>query len=162
MKNELYADLADVMSILADLEQTRDCARLIISKEYSSVMRIQRALYESALISYRRAFNGASTRLPDKNRKKVWRFTSQHHQIARDGLTSDHEKLIAIANQCVAHRASADARKIEVPKTEGKPIIITKYTEHLHLIPSLEIITERYCNLIFDQIMPGILMNIEK
>ena len=161
VNSELHANLADVMSILADLEQARDCAKLINYKEYSAVMRVQRALYESALISYRRAFNNASTRLPSETRKKVWRFTEAHHLTAREGLTSDHKKLISIADQSIAHRASADARRIEIPKKEGAPLLITKYTEQLHLIKSLEKLAERYCKLIIEKIIPEMVLKIK-
>ena len=90
-------NLADMMAILADFEQSHDCCVLLICEKYDDKMRIKRALYESALISFRRALISGSTRLPEFGNSR-WKFKSDHHKEAVGNLNKEKEEILEISN----------------------------------------------------------------
>lgn len=146
-------DLADMMAILADLEQSNACAVIILQGRFKDDMRVRRALYESALISYRRAINNGSTRLPEYG-LKLWKFPLKINMKAIAGLESEASEIKIVADKCIAHRANADARRVEFP-SDGSSIVRTKYKERLDLMPPLQIITERYINSLQCELIPS-------
>jgi hypothetical protein len=107
-------DLADMMAILADLEQSNACVDIILQGRFKDDMRVRRALYESALISFRRAINGGSTRWPEHG-LKLWKFPLEINMKAIAGLESEASEIKIVVDKCIAHRANADARRVEFP-----------------------------------------------
>ncbi len=147
--------LADMMAILADLEQSYACADILMQGQFKKNMRVRRALYESALISYRRAIVNGSARLPEHG-SKLWKFPSKIKTQAISGLESEANEIKSVADKCIAHRANADARRVEFPHEEGT-IVQTRYRERLDLMPALRTITKRYIDTLQKQLIPSTL-----
>jgi hypothetical protein len=152
--------LADMMAILADLEQSHDCADILLHGQFNANMRVRRALYESALISYRRAIFNSSTRLPEYG-SKLWKFPQNIKIRVISGLESEADQIKIIADKCIAHRANADARRVEFP-IKGGDIVKTVYYERLELIPALHEITKRYIYALKNQLIPSTLILSDK
>lgn len=144
--------LADMMAILADLEQSNSCANIILQGRFKEDMRVRRSLYESALISYRRAINSGSTRLPELG-SKLWKFPPKIYIRAICGLENEAHDIKIVADKCIAHRANADARRVEFPH-DGSCIVRTIYKERLDLMPALQTITNRYINFLQCELIP--------
>lgn len=147
--------LADMLAILADIEQAKGACEIYLSGKFDDNMRVKRALYESALISYRRALANGSTRLPFFG-KKMWKFTKEQKLKINRGYKKEVEEIFDVANKCVAHRANKEARVISFPKEEGTGefTIMAKYKERVDLIRALQVITERYWNLLLHELIP--------
>lgn len=145
--------LADLMAILADLEQSNACADILLQGRFKDDMRVRRALYESALISYRRAFKNGSTRLPEIG-AKLWKFPHNIKKMAISGYECEANEIDIVADKCIAHRANADARRVEFPG-DGSAIVQTKYKERLDLMPALKKITKRYVDSLLCDLIPG-------
>jgi hypothetical protein len=149
------ANVADMMAILADLQHSNDCAKIIGTGKYHEVMRIKRALYESAIISYRRALGGdAKPRLNSTN-KGVWQFTLEQKNAAKAGVEIEEAEIFKIANKIVAHRACKEAREVIFPVNSDIKIQ-TKYKERLELMPALIQITDYYITILL-RLIPEIL-----
>jgi hypothetical protein len=146
-------DLADMVAILADLDQSNACADIILQGRFKEDMRVRRALYESALISYRRAINSGSTRLPEHG-SKLWKFPQNIIMKAISGLETEANDIKIVADKCIAHRANADARRVEFP-CDGSSIVRTIYKERLDLMPALQTITKRYINSLQCELIPS-------
>ena len=142
-------NVADMMAILSDMEQSNACCHLILNGEFNNRMRVKRALYESALISYRRALANGSTRIPSFG-NKVWKFDKVHNQIALNGVEKEGKEIFELSNKCIAHRANEEARKVTLPSEDGTgtEVIKTSYIEKLDLIIALNTITKRYIDLL--------------
>ena len=70
------------------------------------------------------------------------------------GLESEASEIKIVADKCIAHRANADARRVEYP-SDGSSIVRTKYKERLDLMPALQIITKRYINSLQCELIPS-------
>ncbi len=149
-------NIADMMAILADFEQSHDCCKILLEGSYNDKIRIRRALYESAFISFRRALKNGSTRRPEFG-SGLWKFEAENHKEAINGLNVEKDEILKIADKCVAHRAMEEARKVEFPKDEGtgEEIAKTIYIERLDLIPHLRDITKGYIDLLQKRLIPN-------
>lgn len=152
---EHKGNIADMMAILADFEQSHDCCKIILEGTYNEKMRIKRALYESALISFRRALKNGSTRRPEFG-NSLWKFEDENHIEAVNGMNDEKAELLKIADKCVAHRAMEEARVVEFPNDEGTGdhIVKTRYRERIDLIPNLRDITKGYIDLLQKKLIP--------
>ncbi|CAN1577133.1 hypothetical protein MCERE19_04081 [Spirosomataceae bacterium] len=148
-------NIADMMAILADFEQSHDCCKIILEGTYNENMRIKRALYESALISFRRALKNGSTRRPEFG-NSLWKFETENHTEAVNGMNDEKVELLKIADKCVAHRAVEEARVVEFPDDEGTgdEIVKTRYRERIDLLPNLRDITKGYIDLLQVKLIP--------
>ena len=154
-KMEHKRNIADMMAILADFEQSHDCCKILLEGSYNDKMRLRRALYESAFISFRRALKNGSTRRPEFG-NSLWKFEADNHKEAINGLNDEKDEILKIADKCIAHRAMEEARKVEFPKDEGtgEKIARTRYRERLDLIPHLRDITKGYIDLLLKKLIP--------
>ena len=153
-------NIADMMAILADFEQSHDCCKILLEGSYNDKMRIKRALYESALISFRRGLKNGSTRRPDFG-NNLWKFSNEDHEKAVNGLLKIKNELLELSDKCIAHRAMEEARRVEFPKDEGtgEHIVQTRYTERIDLIPYLQKITKGYIDLLQKVLIPQELLS---
>lgn len=108
-EGELPSQLADLRSLEADFTFARNCAAAYLN---SSMLRgadeagmevIRQALWKSAVISYRRGFNGGKAHLvPQARRLKVpdhWKKLLNAEQLAA------HDELLHLADKHIAHQA---------------------------------------------------------
>ena len=144
-----------MMAILADFEQSHDCCKIILEGTYNKNIRIKRALYESALISFRRALTSSSTRRPEFG-NSLWKFEAENHTEAVNGMNDAKVELLKIADKCVAHRSNKEARVVEFPDDEGTgdEIVKTTYRERIDLLPNLRNITKGYIDLLQKKLIP--------
>ena len=95
--------LADVVSLMGDIQFARDCAATYLQTSPASEL-IRRALWTASCIAYRRVFTTGKGHLsPQTPRMKP-------NENFTNVLTSDqlavHNEVLAIANKHVAHRVS--------------------------------------------------------
>ena len=156
-------NLADMCAILADLEQSRDCCEILISGTYKDSMRVRRALYESAFISFRRALINGSTRRPEFG-NAMWGFNKQDHIEVTKGLDNFKKEILEVANKCVAHRALKVARIVEFPRDEntGNELVKTRYIERNDLLVHIKEITNRYIKLLLEKLIPSEVLLLNK
>ena len=138
------AHAADIMAILNDVAQSQEASKLYLSGSFDGDgenMRIRRSLYESSLISFRRAFKNGSSRIPGPSGRATWRFPED---LIGD-YQEDYNELIRLGDKTVAHRASPEAGQAEFVKNEpaGQPFLQIKYSERADMLARLLVITER-------------------
>jgi len=143
--------LADMLAINADFEQARDCAEIYLSGEFKGRMRVQRALYESALISYRRGLKNGSSRRTGP----TWRIPKEVKKRALTDLEDKESEILFVAEKCVAHRATNEAREVDV-LPGGDTIAATRYRERTDLVLALRTIATRYISIIQTELVPSV------
>lgn len=131
---------ADMMAILADLEQSHDCAEIYLSGEYNSKMRVRRALYESAFISFRRALGTGTSRY--KGSGSTWIPNSIHSLLEKE--IKNH------VDKVIAHRACKAARRVEFDDHESE-FVTTKYSERIDLLEKLKTLAEKHRDAVMEE-----------
>lgn len=145
------ATLADILAILADVEQSNRAANLLVSGNHDPQVTVSRALYESALISYRRALVNRATRISGSGGRERWRIPSEDFNKVIGDQTDEQKEILRVADKCVAHCTIPDARRVEVVENEpaGEPMAQTKYKQRNDLMPDLADITGRLQEYLF-------------
>ena len=145
------ADCADMVAIQQDVEQSLAAAGIFLSGRFDDGgednRRVRHALYESALISYRRAFDTGSSRHPRQN-GGTWRIPKAQLAAQIGARNDDHKEILRLAGKCIAHRSCKDAGQVEIFDVESdrtrilyrkleNPEIMTALTEILEGVKML-------------------------
>jgi hypothetical protein len=152
------ANVADMMATLHDLKHSNKSAKIIGSGKYHSSSTEKRALYESAIISYRRALKG-DAKPRDRTNKKAWFFPEEQKTAAKAGMEIQDAEIFYIANKIIAHRACKEALLVTFP-IDSDWTIQAKYIERLELMPALIQITDYYITILL-RLIPEIYVTEE-
>lgn len=157
LSSDLAAECADMMAILEDVSQAHDASRIYLSGKFTGEgdnMRTRKALYESSLISLRRAFKNGASRLPGDGRS-CWQIPKADldRLVGSDKVLFD--EALNLADKCVAHRVRSEAGQAQVVSGApvGKPSVQIKYSERVAVFPVIQKVTLR----IREYLMPLVL-----
>jgi len=154
LTSDKAAECADIMAILEDISQAHDAARIYLSGKYAGDgdnMRTRKALYESALISLRRALKNGATRLPG-NGRRCWQIPKDELERIVGTDKKLFDEALHLADKCVAHRVRPEAGQAQVVTGApiGEPGVQLKFSEKAIVFPVVQRVTHK----IRDYLMP--------
>jgi hypothetical protein len=101
---EVPSQLADLRSLEADFAFARDCANAYLSAGGDKDV-IRQALWKSAVISYRRGFNGGKAHLVPRARRL--RVPDKWKRLLNQAQLEAHDELLHLADKHIAHQTGA-------------------------------------------------------
>jgi len=145
LSSDSAAECADMMAILEDVSQAHVAARIYLSGKYAGDgdnMRTRKALYESALISLRRALKNGAARLPGSGRQ-CWQIPNDELEKLVGNDKELFEEALNLADKCVAHRVRSEAGLAQVVAgaPQGKPGVQLKFSERVEVFPAVQRVT---------------------
>lgn len=120
IRGQAIGDIADLHSIIADLDFARECAHAYAAPadEHREELKM-RALWSAGIISYRRAFGSGRALLVDQGRRP--RLDTQLVALLADEQRTVHEQVMEMASKHVAHRVGEHEQAAGVAVLEPHP-----------------------------------------
>lgn len=146
IESEDAVHCADIVAMISDLHQSRSAAKIYLSNVYSGDgdnQIVRKALYESALISFRRAFNSGKATSPGYKR---WKISDEKSADLKGNYDTEYQQIWTLSSQCIAHRVLPESGKGKVvnSSTNFGATVQVKFKENAEILPILIVLTERY------------------